>query len=145
MSNEAPTQAREDLLNIYVLYIRSILEQSCQVWHSSLTLENLQNLERVQKNALKIILKDEYQDYENALTVSGLQSLFDRRKELCFRFAKSCVKNDLTKSMFPLNEASEMCEIKTRHREKFKVTHCKTKRLQNSAIPYMQNLLNSEK
>ena len=31
---------KEDLVNIYILYIRSILEQSCQVWHSSLTLEN---------------------------------------------------------------------------------------------------------
>ena len=50
----------EDLVTIYVLYIRSILEQSCQVWHSSLSLENLQDLERVQKNALKIILQDEY-------------------------------------------------------------------------------------
>ena len=97
------------------------------------------------KNALKIILQDEYQDYNNALSVSGLKSLFDRRSELCLRFAKSCVKNELTKTMFPLNEASKVCEIQTRHREKYKVTQCRTKRLQNSAIPYMQNLLNSEK
>ena len=34
----------EDLINIYILYIRSILEQSCQVWHSSLTLENSEDL-----------------------------------------------------------------------------------------------------
>ena len=27
----------EDLITIYILYIRSVLEQSCQVWHSSLT------------------------------------------------------------------------------------------------------------
>ena len=32
----------EDLLNICILYTRSMLEQSCQVWHSSLTLENFQ-------------------------------------------------------------------------------------------------------
>ena len=50
----------DDLLNIYVLYVRSILEQSCQgqVWHSSLTLSNSSDFERVQKNALKIILQD---------------------------------------------------------------------------------------
>ena len=46
----------EDLLNICILYTRSMLEQSCQVWHSSLTLENSQDLERVQKNALRMIL-----------------------------------------------------------------------------------------
>ena len=43
----------EDLVTIYVLYIRSILEQSCQVWHSGLTLDNIMDLERVQKNAFK--------------------------------------------------------------------------------------------
>jgi hypothetical protein len=47
----------EDLVQIYVSYIRSILEQSCTVWHSSLTLENIDDLERVQKSAMRIILK----------------------------------------------------------------------------------------
>ena len=61
----------DDLINIYILYIRSIVEQQGQVWHSSLTLENLQNLERIQKNALQIILQDEYKDYNNALYVTG--------------------------------------------------------------------------
>ena len=45
--------------------------------------------------------------------------------------------------MFPLNPISY--DVETRHREKFQVTKCKTTRLQNSAIPFMQNLLNSEK
>ena len=31
----------EDLLKIYILYIRSIVEQSCQVWHISLTLRKM--------------------------------------------------------------------------------------------------------
>ena len=29
----------DDLVNIYVLYIRSILEQNCQVWHHAITQE----------------------------------------------------------------------------------------------------------
>jgi hypothetical protein len=33
----APT---EDMVTIYVSYLRSILEQSCTVWHSSLTIED---------------------------------------------------------------------------------------------------------
>ena len=69
---------KEDLVNIYILYIRSVLEQSCQVWHSSLTLENCQDLERVQKNSLKIILQDEYNNYNNALALTGLKSLSER-------------------------------------------------------------------
>ena len=35
----------EDLKNVYILFIRSLLEQSCTVWHSGLTLENSEDLE----------------------------------------------------------------------------------------------------
>ena len=45
----------EEKRSIYILFIRSILEQSSVVWHSSLTKENEEDLERVQKSALKII------------------------------------------------------------------------------------------
>ena len=38
----------EDLKNIYILFIRSQLEQSCVVWHSSLTEQQKSDLERVQ-------------------------------------------------------------------------------------------------
>ena len=55
----------DDMKNIYILYIRSHLEQSCQVWHSSLNLENITDLERVQKNACRIILQEEYVSYAN--------------------------------------------------------------------------------
>ena len=34
----------DDLKNIYILYIRSLLEQSCIVWHSALTEENASDL-----------------------------------------------------------------------------------------------------
>ena len=71
---------REDLLNIYILYIRSILKQSCQVLHSYLAIENMQNFERLQKNALKMISQDSFQDYSNVLDISGLLSLYERRK-----------------------------------------------------------------
>ena len=43
------TASIDEKRNIYILYVRSVLEQSCTVWHSSLTEENSNNLERVQK------------------------------------------------------------------------------------------------
>ena len=48
------------MVKIYILYIRSILEQSCQVWHYSITEEEKSDLERVQKIAYRIILGDSY-------------------------------------------------------------------------------------
>ena len=50
------TKNKEYLKNIYILQIRSKLEQSSVVWHSSLTKKCEDSLERVQKSALKIIL-----------------------------------------------------------------------------------------
>ena len=57
----------QDLLTIYTLYIRSILEQSAVVWHSRITEENKNYLERVQKTCLKIIYCEYYQNYSSAL------------------------------------------------------------------------------
>ena len=64
----------QDLVQIYTLFIRSICEQSAVVWHSSLTQENGNNIERVQKTALKIILREKYNTYESALEETKLKS-----------------------------------------------------------------------
>ena len=48
--------------------------------HSSLIFDNLTDIERVQKNALKIILKEDYISYDHALTKVGLESLIERRE-----------------------------------------------------------------
>ena len=37
----------EDMKQIYISYVRSILEQSSNVWHSSLTNKNEEDLERI--------------------------------------------------------------------------------------------------
>ena len=44
--------------------------------------------------------------------------------------------------MFPLND--KKYNINTRYREKYKVLPATSKRLKNSAIPFMQELLNKE-
>ena len=48
---------QEDLVLIYCMYIRSIVEYNSSVWFSSITQEQKNNLERVQKIACMIILK----------------------------------------------------------------------------------------
>ena len=133
----APT---EDLLNIYILFVRSLLEQSATVWHSSLTQDNIDDIERVQKSAFRIILNENYVSYSKALIKLDMDSLNDRREQLCLNFAQKCVKNSKTKSMFPLNMKTH--EMDTRYPGKFKVQHANNERLKNSSIIYMQNLLN---
>ena len=82
-----------EMINIYILYIRSILESSAVVWHSSLTQSDERKIERIQKTALRIILAGEYENYEQALIIAELQTLKERRKFLCKKFAKNCLKS----------------------------------------------------
>ena len=125
-----------DLTHIYTLYVRSILEFNCCVWHFSATKAEAEDIERVQKIACKIILKDQYSTYDDALTTLGIQKLDERRLMLCTRFAKKCLKFDKSKDMFPPSHPH------TRH-EEFKVNFAKTNRLKESAIPMMQRTLNN--
>ena len=107
------------------------------VWHSSITQEEVE-LERVQKVALRIILSNEYENYENALTLTGLDTLEQRRRILCKKFAINCTRNSKTSNMFPLNPST----VDTRHHGKYIVQQATTSRLKDFAIPYMQRLLN---
>ena len=138
------TVSKEEKKNIYVLYIRSILEQSCVVWHSSLTQDNADDLERVQKCAVRIILGNEYpQNYDQALVKADLDLLKERRSQLCKDFAKKCIQNEKTEDMF--KKTNPKHKMKTKKSNIYKINHANTKRFQNSAIIYMQNLLNSRK
>ena len=58
------------------------------VWHSSLTIENIQRIERVQKASLRIILGEMYVDYGAALEMCNLTTLYERREDRCLNFAK---------------------------------------------------------
>ena len=60
----------QDMLRIYVLFIRVVIEQSSVVWSLSLTQQELQSFERVQKIALRIIFQDTYISYSNTLQMS---------------------------------------------------------------------------
>ena len=73
----------DDLLYIYALYIRSVTEQSAVVLHSAITKGEQNDLERVQKVALRIILGQNYTSYPEALNFTGLDTLSDRRRNLC--------------------------------------------------------------
>ena len=96
------TSSKEEKKNIYILYVRSTLEQNCTVWHNSLTVENANDLERVQKAALKIILGSEYKnnEYEKNLIKADLESLRDRRIKLCTKFTKNSLQNEKTEKIF---------------------------------------------
>ena len=129
-----------DSKSIYMLQIRSKLDQSSVVWHSSLTQKNRADLERVQKSAVKCILGQNYVSYENALLKVGLQSLEERRESMTFKFAKQCLKIEKLKGLFPKRVTSH--DMFKRDSDIFDLVKPRTSRYQLSAIPVMQKMLN---
>ena len=86
------TSAKNGLKDIYLTFIRSVLEQSAVVWHSSLTNKNRQD--KMGKSS---------RTYKNGLKFLKLDTLEKRRELLCLRFAKKCVKTEKVNNLFPLN------------------------------------------
>ena len=135
------TTSINDLRTIYITFIRSILEHSSVVWHSSLTVKNIRDLERIQKMAVRIIMGRNFESYEKGRKILNLETLKERREKLCIKFAQKCTENEKLKNWFPLRKVKGM---KTRKQEKFKIFKASSKRYKNSAIPFMRRLLNKD-
>ena len=130
------------MCHIFILHATKIIKFSAVVWHSSLSKNNISDIERIQKSAVKIILKDQYKDYNSALKQLNLQTLSRRREVLCLRFAKKSIKLQTFKNLFPLNKKKHC--MKKRRPRKFFENPANTDRYLKSSIPYMQSLLNKE-
>ena len=125
----------DDLITIYILFIRSLTEYCSVVFNSSLTIHQSNKIEAIQKTSLKIILDANYVSYSAALEMCGLERLSDRRNKRQLSFALKCTKNDFNKSMFQENKLSK--------KEKYTVNFARTEAYLNSAIPQCQRMLNS--
>ena len=134
--------SREEMVHLWILFCRSVLEQSCVVWGTSITQENKDDLERTQKTFAKLVLKDKYKDYEKALMILNLDSLQTRRENLNLKFAKTGITNEKLDDLFPLSDKKHA--MKTRKKEKYKVEFANTNRYKNSSIISMQNMLNED-
>ena len=131
----------EEMVHLWTVFCCSVLEQSCAVWSSSLTQENIDDLERTQKSFAKLVLKERYKNYEDSLVILNLDSLEIRRKNLNLKFAQSGIKHDKLNDLFPLND--KIHKMQTRKDEKYEVLFANTNRLKNGSIITMQNMLNT--
>ena len=132
----------EDMTTVYITYIRSILEQSCTIWHSDLAMEDRIALERVQKNAFRNILQNQYESYEKALVDLNMETLHKGRENLMLTYGRKCTTLPQTRDLFPLNKNYHSNSMNTKNSEKYEVLMAHTSRFQNSTVPYIQRLLN---
>ena len=126
-----------ELVDCYTKQTRSVLEYCAVVWHAGLSQINAADIERVQKSACGIILGKQYVGYQAALTTLGLDRLDRRRESLSIKFAKKAFKSKKYSSWF----VPDLNILNTRRVVKCaKETHCRTRRLQKSAVPYLTHI-----
>ena len=99
---------------------RSFPDYCSVAFHSSLTIENSDKLEQIQKTCLKVILGEMYVGYFEALEMCGLKLLSDRRKYCRIDFARNCLKHPKNSMLFPLKQHNEDIQHDIRNREYLK-------------------------
>ena len=111
--------------------IRPILEHACPVFHHSLPQYLSNELEGLQKRALRIIQPD--LSYAEALVALDITSLYERRKALSNGLFDQTVRVQSHKlhDLLPPRNVSTYC---TRSQRYFKLPICKTNRFKNTFI-----------
>ena len=132
----------EDLTSVFRMYVRPILEYASPLWHSSITKQQADQLELIQKRACRIILGNQYESYAKALKQLELCSLVERREHLLHGFGQSILNSDRHRAMLPSSKH-------TRHGRNLRTSNqldpprCRTTRYRKSTIPAAVDRLNS--
>ena len=127
-----------ELVDMFTKQCRSILEYGVPAWQGAITIQEKQDIERVQKMALRIIFGEQYYTYSNALELAGLDTLEDRRNKICLKFAKKAEQHNKHRNWF-----KPKLRVNTRQNiEKYWKPLARTERLRNSPICFLTNLLN---
>ena len=106
----------------FTTIIRPVLEYACQVWHFNIPGYLSDDIERVQRRALRIILPE--LSYNDARGLINIPSLKERREILCEQFF-------LNRSVYD-----------TRGNCKYNNYYCKTERFRKSFLPQIISKLN---
>ncbi|KAI8483655.1 hypothetical protein Bbelb_385930 [Branchiostoma belcheri] len=117
----------DDLVTVYISYIRPGTEYAAAVWHSGLPVVLSKRIEKVQKRALRIILGTHYKSYKRACDQLGLPSLWSRREKLTKDFAKSLVQSTPYRHLLPPSRGNISSRV-TRTSHKLDTQPCRTAR-----------------
>ena len=136
-----------DLLDVYTKQVLSVLELAVPVWNPGLTIEEIKQIERVQKTAFYIILGGKYLNYELALEALGCLTLKERRENICLKFAKKALKHEKFSNWFvPTSTKPNVTYPNTRSSKSKPATLVevpyRTDRYRESPLPYLTRLLN---
>lgn len=127
------------LVEVYVKQIRCLLEFGTPAWQGSITAHEKTDIERVQRNAVRIILGRRYTSYKDALQSLNLEYLEQRRINICLKFALKTEAHPKFKHWF----IQQTNPYNTRGKQrKYKEIYSKHQRYSNSPLGYLTRLLN---
>ena len=119
------------LLCFYTTCIRPMSEYACQVFHNGLPEYLSEELEKIQRRALRIIFPD--LGYQEALKECNIATLHQRRQWLTERLFNEIKDNSLHK-LHGLLPPRNLSTVALRRKRAFNVPLCRTNRLMNSFI-----------
>ena len=123
------------LVKFYTGIIRPVCEYAAPVWATSLTQNQNDKLENIQKRTLSII-KPVLQ-YQESLQNLNLMTLEKRRLNICKDFFNKIQKsNDKIHDILP---KQRVVNYNFRQQNKFEKVKCRTNRYRNSFLPYALN------
>ena len=107
------------------------------VWHIGLTLEQSNQIERVQKNSLAAIMGSEYTRYSEVLQKTGLQSLAERQVKICSNFITKNMKSERpllsrVKKLYNTRSVESMVNE----------YQCRTQAFFDSGLPFLARIFN---
>ena len=129
------------LLDFYCKEVRSILEFGVAVWNSGLTNRMREQIERIQKVCVNIILCDTDWNipYEVGCTLLNIEPLLYRREDLCIKFIQRASCDERHADMFCRN--TNPFDTRT-EKPLYRDYRCRTGRFYDSPLCYLTRLLN---
>ena len=121
--------ATKDLVIFYITCIRPTMEYACPVYHNSLPNYLSDELESLQKRAMRIIFPS--LPYFEALELAKLETSYIRRQTQTTNLFQE-ISNNPQHKLYRFLPRLNKCNFNLRSTRKFQVPVCKTNRLQNS-------------
>ena len=125
---------------VYTTMIRHVADYACVVYHSSLTDQQDEELDRLQNHALKCIFGP--MSGRKLREAAGVTTLRKRREDMCDKFALKLLDNPLFGHWLPLKQTRES----KRHgkQEIYLEENARYNRLVNSPLFYYRRRLNGK-
>ena len=132
----------DELIQVYRTMIRPVAEYACVVYHSTLTDQQDEELERLQSHALACIYGGGI-SARQMRSKADLPSLRERRIELCDKFAKKALANPRFTHWFPVKQGRSSARTGVQ-KEPFLEERARCQRLFNSPLFYFRRRLNGK-